>query len=83
MADQKLPTNHQFLTAKGHLAWAADRALLVHYAANDGQAKMFKVDCIAEVKEAATALGYELVQRVTPAARDGGRMEVPEGYDAE
>lgn len=89
-----LPTTEQFLRAKGHMQWGAERALLAHYTHSPNLCEAHKVDCINELKAAAKALGYELVEvvstfakdndgnnieaaiPVTPAARDGGRMQM-------
>ena len=74
---ERLPTTLQFLTARGHLTHAGERALLAHYATNETTAKLFKIDCIIELKRAAKALGYELVEVVSTTAidADGSHIE--------
>jgi hypothetical protein len=78
-----MQSSDQFARACKHLGLASNAAFAA--CALEGQsphAEIFARSCIEDIKGAATALGYELVQRVTPAARDGGRPEVPEGWDA-
>lgn len=77
-----LPTTEQFLRAKGHMQWGAERALLAHYTNSPSLADHHKADCIKELKAAAEALGFEIIQRVTPAAPGGGRMDVEVEADA-
>lgn len=78
-----LPDRNKFNAASHHLRAAGEHAL-VHYVLNnrDSASNYYGELAIKSLKDAATALGYELVQRVTPAARDGGRMDMPEGEDA-
>ena len=76
-----LPTNTQFLNSLYSMRAASEQATLAYYFEGNGHnADGYKTRAITELKMAAVALGFELVERlpVTPAARDGGRMEKPE-----
>ena len=66
----KLPTNQQFLKARGRFNYAAERALLAHYANDEGRAERFKIDCIKELKAGVAELGFELVEVVSTFAKD-------------
>ena len=69
-----LPTLEQILRAKTHMQWGAERALIAYYCHTPSLADLHKVECIKELKEAAEALGYELVERVPKT--DGGPLKV-------
>lgn len=87
---QRLPSTAQFLTAKNHLCYAGERALLAYYEKHETVANHFKFECIHELKKAVKALGYELVEVVSAAAEPaiaassaaGGRMDMAEKTDA-
>lgn len=71
---QKLPTKEQFMYVEAALLRARDYSIIVSNGGNspNAYAKM----CIEQLQRAAQILGFELVQRVTPAAPGGGRMDV-------
>ena len=75
-----LPEPKQFLSANFHLNAAAEQALLVHWMKDvaGGQPDYHKTDCIEQLKKAAEALGFEIIQRVAPPSPGGGRMDTPE-----
>ncbi len=71
-----MPTRDQWLRCKSLLRDCADD-IQIHMMKTTGTANN-SADLNSALKNlqfAATALGYELVQRTTPAARDGGRMD--------
>lgn len=72
-----LPTPTQFRKAQYHLQEASNLTLchevLTHH--NRGT-NLYGEWAIENLQKAVAILGYELIERVTPAARDGGRMDV-------
>lgn len=74
-----LPTKDQFIKANGRLQLACNEtfATCVFEENSAGYISLATL-AIKDIAAAAALLGYEMVQRVTPAARDGGRMEMPD-----
>jgi len=71
-----LPARDKFNPASHHLRAAGEHALC-HYVLNsrDSNSTYYGELAVKSLKDAATALGFELVQRVTPAESvpDGAR----------
>lgn len=79
----RMPSGTQFLDASFFLMSARDEARQAFLLTGTGlNVDSCAVQCIEKMKAAAEALGFEMIQRVTPATRDGGRMDLAEIADA-
>lgn len=78
-----LPTNQQIQAVIPHMRAAGDIGISsITLDEINLDTTPMQEEFVKRIKSIAEILGYELVQRVTPAARDGGRMQMEEGEDA-